>query len=792
MFKNYFITAIRNIKRHKAFSIINMMGLAVGMAVCIMIMMHVQSELSFDDFHKGSDRIYRIYSNSKFYSFGWKLGNTCPYTFADKLKNNYSEIETATYLENNRWVDRVLLKLDDKAFYEDGHINAGPSFFDMFAFPVIYGDLRTALDDPRSLIITEEIARKYFGNENPVGRSVQMEVGNQGNELRKITAVLKDLPHNSNIQFKLLTPVKITRRNEGNYNYCTYIRLKNNVNPFEFEKKMHDQLSSSMAGGLIQKQYFLQKITNIHFYSPFNEEMSPNGEKANIYLFTSIGILLLLLACINFMNMMTARSSVRNNEIAVRQTLGSGKNNIITQFLVESILISFLSLIIALIIIMLVHPIFNRITGADIGSSMLFRPQFIVGFIFLAFITGILAGGYPAFYLSSLKPVAVFNRKGVRAQTRSAFSLRKGLIVFQFIICSLLIAGTILIEKQLHYINTKDLGYQKENILLLPIADYRIFDKYKTLKEELLKYPFVESASLSTEKPSEAVQQKNYFWETPSNDQMFKALSADPDFFKTYGIKLIEGTTFHQTGDENTEEQFILNREAVKYMKLKNTIGTKIGRGSNYQGSVVGVVDDFHFENVHYKITPLIISYAPGSSYSLLSIKLKNSNITDDMELIKTKYKEIIPDKPFDYSFFNEFFDKTYKKDIRFSEEINVFSLLSIFVACLGLLGLVIFAVEKRRKEIGIRKILGAGTKNIMLLVSREFIILIAVANVITVPLAYYAMNLWLKNFAYKTEISWWIFPVAMLVSLFISAVTISYQILKAATANPVQSIRYE
>lgn len=790
MLKNYFITALRNIKRYKTFSIINIIGLAVGMAVCMLIILFVNSEISYDKFHKDYNKIFRIqnkYGNEYREIFKTEWGITSPAMLKDLLTEKFPEIKTVTRI---RFLDqrRIIVKYNGNITSEKKFLEVDPSFFDMFDYEFINGGKSFAFPDQNSVVVTKSFAARYFGNDNPLNKIINIK----GNDY-KVTAVLKDVPSNSHLKFDFLYPIVFRNGELGvwnNTNFATYVKLNKATDALSVGGRILELPKYHCSNIMKSDNLFLMPIKDIHFKSNTNSEFEPSGDINLVYGLITLALIILFLACINYMNLATAKSSSRSNEIGLRKSIGAGKAQIIRQFLVESLILSFIAMLLSTLIVYLSIPLFNRLTGTELDINILGNIKFIAALLLISAFTGIMAGSYPAFILSSFKPTGVFKMQNSSGGKWKIVSFRQALILFQFTVSSFLIIGVIVVTKQMHYINNKDLGYWKDQIVILPNIDYRLKDQYKVFKNELLKYPFVQSASVSYFIPAQVEAKQNYFWDNPQNDQMFSSNDVDEDYFKTYNIKLAQGRFFSALTNDS-KKQFILNESAVKYMKLDQPIGIKIGRGDDYQGEVVGVVKDFHFKSFHEKIAPIIMSWN-ANAFSYLSIKLNTKNMASSLSLIKAKFNEIINSKPFIYSFFDEDFGKIYEKEIRLSGIVNTFSFLSIFIACLGLMGLVAFAIEKRKKEISIRKVLGAEMKNVLYLISKEFFFLTLIANVIAIPIAYSVMSGWLSDFAYKTEMSWWIFAVSILISISLSVLTIGSQVIRAASANPVDSLRNE
>jgi len=789
MLRNYLVTAIRNIKRHKAFSIINILGLAAGMAVCIMIMIYAQSELSYDKFNPGYENIFRIkneFGDPRFIKFAKEGSNKCPAMLKDVLLQKYPEVIEAARIRSASSEGKI--KYNGNLSIEKKYLNVDPSFYDIFGYEFIEGDKNTATQSINTMVVTENYAKKYFGNISPINKIMNID----GKDYQ-IGAVLKNVPVNSHLKFDYLLPLKIDSAEQGNWdrlNFALYLKLKDKADWNNLQRKIISLPGQYTSNIFKDDKLYLQPLGSIHFYSKTLFEFESPGDIKTLYGLIMLGAIVLLLACINFVNISTARLSARTTEIGLRKTVGAKRKEIIKQFIVESVCFSLWALGAAIIIVAAARPLFNELVETEINISMLYQLNSIIILIVFAVTTGVIAGIYPALIFSSFKPAEIINRKSlVKGNTGNAM-LRKSLITFQFIICSLLIISVITINKQLHYINKKDMGYNIERILTIPLK-YDMYGGREVFKSELLKNPIIKSVSFSTYPANNIDSRQNFFWDNSSNNQMLCGNAVDEDFIKTYNIKLIQGRDIIKPASEGAEEQYILNESAVKLMKLTQPIGVKMGSGKKIYGSVVGVVKDFHFKNLHEEISPLVMA-VKINGYTCISIKIITDNITGALKSIEKKHKGIYPEVPFEYSFVDEQFGKMYQKEILLSKTTNTFSLLSIFVACLGLLGLVMFSIEKRRKEIGIRKALGAEIKSIIYLLSKEFIGLIIIANIIAIPVSYYLMRLWLNDFAYKTDISWWIFLLAMAVSLVIAMLTISWQTYKAATANPVESIRYE
>ena len=789
MIKSYLTIALRNLKKHKAFSIINILGLTIGMVVCILILLYVRFELSYDKFHKNYDRIYRVEKSS---SNETEFNLTCPAVLAPVLKKNYPEVENVTRILNPSWFQpKVLMQYKDKQFYEERYLNIEPNFFEIFDFEFIEGNSKDAFTNPNSIVLTEELAKKYFGNVDPLGKVIRVE----NNDL-KVAGVIKNVPVNSHMQFRFLTAIKFgpefgEETSWNNWNYHTYIKLRENSSPNDFEKKIID-LPDRETDHKQMVNLTIRPMKDIHLYSHSKDELGVNGSAESIYLFSSLALLVLIIACINFMNLSTARSSKRAVEVGLRKVIGANRFQIVKQFLGESIILSVISFILAMIIISISLPFFNKFAEVKIEPDDLLSLSLISSLFGLTIFTGLIAGSYPAFYLSSFQPISALKKFAhFLGKRNTQLVFRKVLVVFQFVITSVLIIGVIIILHQLQFIRNKELGYSKEQILVIPSNDYRSLDSYGVLKNELLQNPSIVIATLTSDLPNDIASRRDFFTENLNRNLICSSLTIDKDFFSTYNIKLIAGRTVKERAIDDNTEQFIINETAAKEMNLSSPVGTKMGRGEEIQGEIVGVTKDFHFKPLYEKIGPLVM-HLNGNPPKYLSLKLKTEKLNAVMDFIKKKFYSVFQDRPFDYFFFDESFDKMYRKEEKFASIIEVFSVLSIFVGCLGLFGLVSFAAESRTKEVGIRKVLGAEMKNIFYLLTKEFAALILIANIVAIPIAYYTLSKWLDDFAYKTEMTWWIFILSVVISCVLAAVTVSYQVIKAATANPVEALRYE
>ena len=808
MIKNYLKIAIRNIKRHKMYSFINILGLAIGIACCLLIMLYIQDELSYDRFHKNADRIYRINTDLKF--GGSELHTPITSDMMGQLmKQDYSEVEEYTRIYP--YGGRKLVKHGEVYNVELRCFHVDTTFFKVFTFPVLYGSTENALVDPRSVILTESTAKKYFGKADIVGKYIETD-DNHGT-LYKVSAVIKDVPSNSHFRFDFLFSMKDVKYDWGNFismNFHTYLLLRPGADYKKVDEELvqfNDKYCLPYAKehlGIKSREEFekagnsilnsLIPITKIHMYSKRTQEMSPTGNIQYIYIYSAVALFILLIACINFMNLTTARSANRTREVGIRKVLGTDKQSLISQFLTESTLTAICSVLIALIAVYFMLPSFSKLAGKDLYFSNIVSRQILFIIILLPFIVGLLAGSYPAFYLSKFNPAMIIKGK-IHSNYRGS-KLRSFLVVFQFATSVILIIGTIIIYRQLNYIQNTNLGYQKDQVLVINDT-YALGSGIETFKNEMLQVPGVKSGTITEFLPTPSARNIEVFFKesisVAQNGLTMQRWKIDYDYLKTMGIQLAEGRNFSQDYGDNASS-VILNETAVKKMGYTNPIDNYIyTRNDNNQLTkykIIGVVKDFHYESFHQDIGPLCLLY--GNSMGHVSFNINMASVANILSEAKSKWKSIAQTIPLSYQFMDESFTNMYRSDENTGTSVLTFSILSIFVACMGLFGLAAFLAEQKSKEIGVRKVLGASVLEIVMLLSKEFAWWVLLANIIAWPVAYIIMNNWLQNFAYKTEINWLVFIISGIVTLLIAFTTVSSQTIKAALTNPAKSIRYE
>ncbi|MDE3182970.1 MAG: ABC transporter permease [Bacteroidota bacterium] len=810
MFKNYLKTAWRSILNSKVYSVLNIVGLAIGLSCFLLISLYVMDELSYDRFYPNSERIYRINSDIRFGGADMRMPVTSD-MMGELLKKDYPQVEqyTRIYTFNG---DKLIRKGND--YIDESKVaHVDSTFFDVFQIPVIAGDTRNALDEPNTVVLTASTAKKYFGTTDVVGKTI--EVKDEKNPSFKITAVIKDFPENSHFRFDFLFSMKNVDYQWGqltSHNFYTYLLLMKGTDYKAFDKnfttyidkyvlpqaKQYMNINSmaefEKAGNKLK--YSLIPLTDIHLHSDRQFELSPSGNIQYVYIFSAVALFILLIACINFMNLTTARSANRAKEVGIRKVLGTEKKYLIFQFLTESILMTLLSLTIAVIAVYFVLPLFNNVANKQMALSSLFSPRILPVLITLPVLVGLIAGSYPAFYLSSFRPIEVLKGK-LKLGSKSG-GLRSILVVFQFATSIILIIGTIVVYKQLHYIQTKDLGYNKNHVLVID-GTGALGNNVQAFKNEVVNMPGVVSGTLSAFLPVANSSRNDNTWSkdavmNPANSLDMQNWRVDYDYIKTMGMQVVKGRNFSR--DYATDSTaVIINETTAKILGYKDPIGKQIyttaqKRDSMIAYTIIGVVKNFNFETLHRTVGPLALRLS-NSPYTA-SFKINTGNVGALISQIKSKWITMAQGIPFSYRFLDDSFNEMYRAEQRAGTIALIFSVLAIFIASLGLFGLATFIAQQRKKEIGIRKVLGASVQGIVQMLSKDFLKLVTVAFVIAVPVAWYGMSIWLHDFAYRINISWWIFIAAGVAAFLIALITVSFQAIRAAMANPVDSLRIE
>ncbi len=807
MLQNYFKTAFRNLLRNKFYTLINIIGLAIGLATCFLIILYVLDELSYDKYNVNAKKIYRVNNEIKFGGNYFDMA-VSPALLGSTMVRDFPEVQQYTRL---RWYGSFLVKKGNENIQEGRVGFADSTLFDVFSLPVIEGDPKTALVEPHSLVITEKIAKKYFNTTDVVGKS--MLINDTGNY--KVTAVIRNIPIQSHFNFDFFVPMRENSgSNDDNWlseNWNTYVLLKKDADPKKLELQLNAFMEKYTApllqsvthqsmdqfkkdGGYIRASF--TPLLDIHLHSNKEAEIDGNGSAQYVYIFSAIALLILLIACVNFMNLSTARSSNRAKEVGVRKVLGSLKKNLIQQFLTESVLISLIALAFAILISWLLLPYFNQLAGKNIHLSSLFQPTMMLSLFVLMLIVGLLAGSYPAFYLSSFQPIAVLKGKLSAGFKRSW--LRNALVVFQFVISIILIFGTVVIYNQLNYIHKKDIGFNRNQVLTINHTS-ALGNQAVTFRNELLQISGVQNATMSGYLPVNYNRNNNSYFTSPALDPKtgisMQSWTVDENYISTLGIKVLQGRNFSsQFATDSTS--IIINEAAANFLATKDLLNKKLYTLNDIQAKtlleyhIIGVMKNFNFSSLRDVVTPL--AFFLGKDNGNISVRIGSTDIPNVVAQIKNKWKAIAPSQPFDYSFMDEDFNRWYTTEQRTGQIFITFAVLAIVIACLGLFGLITYAAEQRVREIGIRKVLGASVNNIAGMLSVDFLKLVLISSVIAFPIAWWAMHKWLEDFAYRVSISWWIFFLSGILALLIAVLTVGFQAIKAGVANPVKSLRTE
>ena len=785
MIKNYLKIALRNIARHKGYSFINITGLAIGMACCILILLWVNDELSYDRFHENADGICRVVQDINFtdHSTTWAISQG---PLGPSLKKDFPEIKNMVRITGRGF--RFSYK--DNSFDEVVGMADG-SIFEVFTFPLLKGDSAAALTDPNSIVLTEEMADKYFGDEDPMGKVLKAD--NQYDFL--VTGILKKFPRNSHLQYDLLIPFVFGR--ELNYTvdswrnsqFSTYVQLQKGISPKEAVKKISDYLYEKPT---LEKdaRLNLQPLIRIHLYSDYEFD-AQSGDISNVRIFSLVAFFILLIACINFMNLTTARSGNRSREVGIRKVAGAARTDILKQFFGESILLTFIALVFAVGLVLLLLPVFNDLAAKELSLVTSGTWPVLLGLFILSLVTGVFSGIYPALFLSAFQPVKVL--KGTFRSGKKGSVFRKVLVVTQFSLTVLLIISTIFVYHQLNYMKNKKLGYDREHLVYFRMRG-DVYNKFDAFKEELLRNTGISGVTASSNVPTYGYAFSNSLWkwegQNPDEELLMRAVFVSEDYFKTFGIEMTEGRAYSRKYSTDEAEALVVNEAAVKAMRMDSPLGKRLGIREN-QARIIGVVKNYHFRSLQQNIDPLILIFNPKNT-GVVFARLQAENIPATLSFIEDVFKKFAPGYPFNYRFLDDALDSLYRSEQRIGTLFRYFSILAILISCLGLFGLASFMAEQRTKEIGIRKVLGASVSQIMMLLSREFTKWVIVANVIAWPVAYYAVRHWLRSYAYSVNITLWPFILAAALAFFIALITVSFQAFKAASAAPVDAIQYE
>ncbi|HEV8506571.1 MAG TPA: ABC transporter permease [Chitinophagaceae bacterium] len=802
MIKNYLKIAVRNLLRYKGFSFINIFGLATGMACSLLIFLFVKDEMSYDRFHKDSDKIYRVVKDFV-NDDGSRLPDaTTPPALSPAMQREIPEVLHATRVFPN-WGANFLIKYGDKKIMEEKLCRVDSSFFDVFTFPFIHGSAKDAFRELNSIVITESAAKRYFGNENPMGKTLQIDpLGDL-----MVKGVVKDVPYNSHFHFDFLIS---TRKFSGNidgdwdwYNFYTYVKLKSPADIASLDKKIQDLYKRNNKDG--KNIFYAQPLAGIHLSSNLKWELEPNSDKLYVYVFTIIAIFIILIAGINYVNLSTAKASVRAKEVGVRKVAGAFRSSLVNQFLIESIITCLIASALAVLIAQLLLPVVNNLTLKNL--TVIGNPSVLLYMVMAALFLGVVAGFFPAVYLSSFKPILVL--KGLKFSEKGTLNLRKALVIVQFTISTVLIIGALIISQQMHFIQSAKLGLDKDQVVVIKNAYYLSRTDGDAFQNLALQIPGVKKIATSDGVVGGQNWTNGMRLKGSQNSQLMNFLSVSYDFLDALGIQIKEGRNFSSTFPADTMNNgipkgpldqnigsVILNETAVKDLGIPEpAVGKQIVWGNDgdttYYVSVVGVAKDFHFTSFRNQIKPFAFVNIPRR-VSNFTIKLSTDNIKQTLTQLESTWKKLSADKPFEYNFLDETYAGLYQSETRFQKVFISLVVLGIIIACLGLFGLATFAAQQRVKEIGIRKVLGASVSNLIGLLSKDFLKLVIIALILAVPVAWFAMSKWLQDFAYRINIQWWVFMVGAIITILIAWITISTQAFKAAAANPVKSLRTE
>ena len=785
MLKNYIKVTFRNIFKNKVFSFINIVGLAVGMAVCILIMLWVQDEFSYDRFHKNIDDLYRIYEKQEYSGQTFYFRDT-PGPLAKALKEEFPEV---LYSTRFLYAGERIFYHEDQIYTEDGLRFTDPDFFDMFSYNVMSGQKSEFLKDPFTAVISKGFAEKYFGSDDPIGKVLKIDYRHNFT----VTGVIENVPKNSHLQFDILIPfvntqelINRTFTSWWNNWPSTYVLLKEGTSTQNFSSKIRNRIRQENPNSSVT--LYVQPVKNIWLYTLTGERAGMNY----VYIFSVIAFFVLLIACINFMNLSTARSSIRAREVGLRKVVGAHRKSIILQFYNESVILAVTALLFAVLLVYVFLPLFNELSGKQMEMNLTGNRYLFLSVLFTGIFTGIFSGSYPALFLSSFHPVNTLRGTVSTGAKKSMF--RKILVVVQFSLSILLISCSLIVNKQLNFIHSRELGYNKDNIVYFYMrGDSQA--RYKPLKAELLSSPDIKYVTCTNRLPIYVGNSSSgWDWEgkDPNLTILINVRFVDTDYLETLGLTLAAGENFRRETAFNTDGSldFILNEEAVRKMGMEDPVGKKLSTGDQ-DGTIIGVVKDFHFSTLRREIEPLVMIPHPERAYVTMA-RIVGNNMSDAVAHIESSWKKLNPQIPLRYDFLDSAIEELYYSEKRIQKLFNYFTFLAIMIACLGLYGLASFMVDRRVKEIGIRKVLGSSMAKIVFIVSREFFILVIVSSVIAGPAAFYFMNKWIQDFAYRTGIEFWIFIFSGLIALFLAMVTVCYQALKAANLNPVESLRRE
>lgn len=795
MLRNLIKISFRNIKKEKGYSFINILGLVIGISSCLFLVLYITDELSFDNFHQNGDHVYRVVTTITEVDneFTWAVAQT---PFAPTVKKDYPEVEEYTRITN---AGRLMIEKGTENIYEEEFAYADSATFELFTFQFLAGDPETCLYEPNSIVITRDIAIKYFNTTDAVGETLIGE-----DVSYRVTGVIENIPKNthiSSIQAFISWNTLQDFRSEGswgNFGVLTYIYTPTLEDPLAFQEKLHEIYDNYCAEIFeqfgIDFKYELQNIQDIHLHSKIGSEAETGGDIAYVYIFTAVAFFILLIASINYMNLSTARSMKRAREVGIRKVMGSLKRQIIIQFLTESIIYTLIALVLSIIIVLALIPFYNDMLDKAITADFLFKPAIMISLFGIVIFVAILSGSYPSFFLSSFNPVEVLKSNSSSKGGNSM--VRKVLVILQFGISVAMIISTWIVYDQLNYLREKDLGFDKDQIIRIGMFTQEMREKYEVLRNELKKSNYIKDVGSATTSPGTEMGKNLINVENDAGEMVERGIDLygiDYDYIPTLNFEILEGRNFSRDVTSDTSQAVIVTESMSKRMNWDQAIGKKFQFGTDEEDpfvEVVGVIKDYHHNSLYDVIEPVMFYLRTDNR--IVHIKLAGEDISGALEEVETAWKNVFPNRPLDYNFLDEEFEEQYSNDQRRGEIFSIFSILTIVIACLGLLGLASFTTEQRTKEIGIRKVVGASIGTIVFMISKDFLILIAISIAIAIPVAYLFMNKWLQNFSYQTEINYITFISAALLAIFITLATISFHTIKAAVSNPVKALREE
>lgn len=821
MLKNYFKVAFRNLTKHKLYSVINIVGLAVGIACCLLIALYVQNEWSFDQFHSQSDRIYRAWAQETTDDGRQILNTATPVVLGPTLEDNIPEVGRTTYFYP--FSNLVKTEASDNPINES-IVVVEADFFRMFDFDLLRGNAGSVFNNPSSVVLSEETAKRYFGDEDPLQKTLSIRLGNEFTNFT-VTGIVKNTPSNSSLQYQILIPkanLKELIRERGRQSWfniygSTYVMLQEGATPSQLNSKLDRMMKGVLGEDVYHKSQYtvgLQPLTDIHHNTDFPQAYASVSDPAYSYILGAIALLILLIACVNFMTLSISKSTARAREVGIRKTIGALRHHLMYQFWGEALLMTVLAFGLGIVFTEMLLPFFNSLSGTelDFHFSFLTIAVMLAGALLISLIAGI----YPALILSGFQPIQVLKGKLSLSTDKSLF--RQTMVIMQFTLSIALIIGTIIVHKQLSYVQTKDLGYQKDKIVVLesgistdpqtplPEVIEKSFQRKKLLQNEIRALKEVEDVAASSFTP---VQMAGWFRLGFKDDQnqnrSFHGNIVDADFIPSLGINVVQGRNFSEENTSDKNRAIIVNKALADYFGWEHPIGKRLPGPEFEDHEIIGVVENFHYESLHTPVAPLVMTMSPkllfsgvnnvslsNSASPRYSLKINSADLSATMAQVQQRWEKISRGAPFDYTFVDQALDSQYRREQRLSQIVTSGSILAVVIACLGLFGLASLMIARRTKEIGVRKVLGASSPNIVLLVNKEFTKLVAIAFVIAVPIAWYAMSRWLQDFAYKVDISLWIFLTAGLITLLVAWLTVSYQSIKATMINPVESLRRE